>query len=304
MSKRAKASLLMVLSAMSFAAMQIVIAKSAAGIPLFEQLFFRNLFAAGGAYISVRRQGHRLMGKPENRKLLVLRSAMGYLGMICLFYASAHAAQGDVAVMNKMSPFIVTLLAVVFLREKVARYQVAALALAFAGAAVVSNPTFQSELFPIFVALLSALFSGMAYTAVGALKGREAPGVVVFFFSACSTLLSMVIMIPDFVVPTLVQLLQLVLIGLFALGGQVTLTLSYAMARASEVSIFNYSGILFSMLFSALFLSQPVKASSAFGAVLVILAGIVTLIGQKRAEARGAGGDNIAKLHKTIYKKL
>ena len=61
---------------------------------------------------------------------------------------------------------------------------------------------------------------------------------------------------------------------------------------------------LFSMLFSALFLSQPVKASSAFGAVLVILAGIVTLIGQKRAEARGAGGDNIAKLHKTIYKKL
>ena len=127
---------------------------------------------------------------------------------------------------------------------------------------------------------------------------------MVFFFSACSTLLSMVIMIPDFVVPTLVQLLQLVLIGLFALGGQVTLTLSYAMARASEVSIFNYSGILFSMLFSALFLSQPVKASSAFGAVLVILAGIVTLIGQKRAEARGAGGDNIAKLHKTIYKKL
>ncbi len=289
MSKRLKASLLMVLSAMSFSAMQVVIAKSAAGIPLFEQLFFRNLFAAGGAYVTVRRQGHSLMGKPENRRLLIFRSVAGYLGMICLFYASAHAAQGDVAVMNKMSPFIVTLLAVVFLRERVAGYQAAALLLAFAGAAVVSNPTFSSDLFPIFVALLSALFSGAAYTAVGALKGREAPGVVVFFFSLFSTLASLVIMVPDFVVPSPVELLLLVLIGLFALGGQVALTWSYSMASASEVSIFNYSGILFSMLFSGLFLGQAVKASSAAGAALVILAGIITLAGQKRSEGRGEG---------------
>lgn len=292
MSKRIKASLLMVLSAMSFSAMQIVIAKSAAGIPLFEQLFFRNLFAAGGAYISVRKQGHRLMGKPENRRLLVLRSLMGYLGMICLFYASAHAAQGDVAVMNKMSPFIVTLLAVVFLREKVAHYQVAALVLALAGAVVVSNPTFQSEVFPVFVALLSALFSGIAYTMVGALKGREAPSVIVFFFSICSTLISMVVMAPGFVVPTLEQLLLLVLIGLFALGGQVALTWSYTMANVSEVSIFNYSGIVFSMLFSGLFLGERLKVSSVAGAILVVLAGGITLIGQKRSE--GTDGEKVS----------
>lgn len=297
MSRRMKASLLMVLSAMSFSAMQIVIAKSAAGIPLFEQLFFRNLFAAGGAYISVRKQGHRLMGKPENRRLLVLRSLMGYLGMICLFYASAHGAQGDVAVMNKMSPFIVTLLAVVFLREKVAHYQVAALLLALIGAVVVSDPTFQSEVFPIFVALLSALFSGIAYTMVGALKGREAPSVVVFFFSICSTLISMAVMAPGFVVPTGEQLLLLVLIGLFALGGQVALTWSYAMANASEVSIFNYSGIVFSMLFSGLFLGERLKASSVAGGILVVLAGVITLIGQKRSEGTD-GGTGIVNMHK------
>lgn len=297
MSRRMKASLLMVLSAMSFSAMQIVIAKSAAGIPLFEQLFFRNLFAAGGAYISVRKQGHRLMGKPENRRLLVLRSLMGYMGMICLFYASAHGAQGDVAVMNKMSPFIVTLLAVVFLREKVAHYQVAALLLALIGAVVVSDPTFQSEVFPIFVALLSALFSGIAYTMVGALKGREAPSVVVFFFSICSTLISMAVMAPGFVVPTGEQLLLLVLIGLFALGGQVALTWSYAMANASEVSIFNYSGIVFSMLFSGLFLGERLKASSVAGGILVVLAGVITLIGQKRSEGTD-GGTGIVNMHK------
>lgn len=282
MSKHVKASLLMIVSAMYFSAMQIAIACSAAHIPLFEQLFFRNLFAAIVAFIGVCRQKERPFGKAANRKLLLLRSAAGYLGMVCLFYASAHAAQGDVAVMNKMSPFLVTLLAVLFLREKVTLYQVGALVLAMIGAVIVSNPTFHSELFPIFVAFLSALFSGIAYTAVGALRGREKPCVVVFFFSFFSTVLTAALMISDFVVPSIEDLGMLILIGLFALGGQITLTQSYAMEDASQVSIFNYSGILFSMAFGLLFLGQSVKHSSVVGGALVILAGLITFLGQAK----------------------
>ena len=73
---------------------------------------------------------------------------------------------------------------------------------------------------------------------------------------------------------------MLVMIGVFALGGQMTLTHSYAMANASEVSVFNYSGILFSIIFGFLFLGQRIKASSVAGAALVILAGLITLSGQ------------------------
>lgn len=282
MSNRVKGALFMILSAASFSGMQILIAKSAQGIPLFEQLFFRNLFAAVFAYIGVRRQKQNPFGKPENRKLLVLRSLMGYLGMVCLFYATARAAQGDVAVINKTSPFIVTLLAVIFLKEKVRRYQAAALILAFSGAVLVSNPSFQSNLFPIFVALLSAVFSGVAYTLVSALKGRESPNVVVFFFSSFSTMVTAFIMVKDFVIPSPVQLLMLIGIGIFALGGQMFLTHSYAMAEASQVSIFNYSGILFSMLFGYLFLGQYVSVSSAAGAALVFSAGVLVLWGQRK----------------------
>ena len=175
MSNRTKASLLMVASAALFAVVQLLIAASADGIPLYEQLFFRNLFSGVFAYFSAKKLGMNPLGKPENRKLLLLRSVMGYLGMVCLFYASAKAAQGDVAVMTTMSPFIVTLLAVLFLGEKPVCYQVVALVLSFSGALVVSNPTFNSDWFPLFMAFLCAVFSGVAYTVIGALKGREAP---------------------------------------------------------------------------------------------------------------------------------
>lgn len=134
MSRFGKGALLMILSALGFSAMQIAIAKTAQGIPLFEQLFFRNLFACIAAFVSLRRKNLAAFGKRENRGLLVFRSAAGYAGMIALFYASGHAAQGDVAIINKMSPFVVTVLACLFLKEKFTAYQGVALGLAFGGA--------------------------------------------------------------------------------------------------------------------------------------------------------------------------
>lgn len=117
--------------------------------------FFRNLFACIAAFVSLRRKNLAAFGKRENRGLLVFRSAAGYAGMIALFYASGHAAQGDVAIINKMSPFVVTVLACLFLKEKFTAYQGVALGLAFGGALLVSNPTFQSHWFPVAVAMLA-----------------------------------------------------------------------------------------------------------------------------------------------------
>ena len=50
--------------------------------------------------------------------LLFGRSFFGFLGLITLFYASSHAAQGDVTILNKTSPIWVTILAVIFMKEK------------------------------------------------------------------------------------------------------------------------------------------------------------------------------------------
>lgn len=69
MSRFGKGALLMILSALGFSAMQIAIAKTAQGIPLFEQLFFRNLFACIAAFVSLRRKKSGSLwqaGKPRS----------------------------------------------------------------------------------------------------------------------------------------------------------------------------------------------------------------------------------------------
>ncbi|MFI3226738.1 MAG: DMT family transporter [Clostridia bacterium] len=284
MDNKLKGIVFMCCSALAFASMQALVALTADTVPLFEQLFFRNLIATLVAFISVYKNKLPLLGTKGNRKVLILRSLNGYLGMITLFYASANANQGDVAIINKMSPFIVTILAFLFLKEKITKYQVIGLLVAFGGAFFVANPQFNSNLFPIFVAILSAFFSGFAYTFLGLLKGREHPAVIIFFFSAFSTIFTAPVMMLDFVLVPPKTFLLLLCIGLSAALGQICLTYAYSCSKASEVSIYNYSGIIFSMILGYIFLEQAVPSTSSIGAILVIISALIVYFGNRYDE--------------------
>ena len=284
MNQKTKGILLMMLSALAFSSMQIIIATTADTIPLFEQLFFRNLVATIVTYFSIKKLKLNILGEKKNRKVLVARSIFGYLGMITVFYSTANAAQGDVAIINKMSPFIVTILAFLFLKENITKYQIIGLLVAFTGAFFVSNPSFNSDVFPLFIAFLSAVFSGIAYTLVGSLKGKEHPSIIIFFFSFFSTMVTIPLMISEFIVPSLKDFILLICIGLFAFMGQHCLTFAYSYAKASEVSIYNYSGIIFSMILGFIFLNQPIKITAVIGGILVIIAGLIVFLGNKRKE--------------------
>ena len=63
--------------------------------------------------------GGSLFGTREHQPLLFMRSFFGFMGFITMFYASAHAHQGDVTTLMKLSPFLITLWAAIFLKEKI-----------------------------------------------------------------------------------------------------------------------------------------------------------------------------------------
>ena len=272
--EKQKGIILMLLSALSFAAMQVVV-KLTREIPTMEQIFVRNLFILIAAFFIIRRKRGSLYGPLHYQPQLFGRSLFGFLGLITLFYASSHAAQGDVTVLNKLSPVFVTLLAVLFMHEKLPKIQIPALALSVLGAFIVFRPSFSSNPFPLFMALLSALTSGVAYTFLGYFKDKVDGLTVIMHFSTFSAVASLPFMLMDFVMPDLGQFLLLLLIGVFGSLGQAFITYAYRYAPASEISIYNYSGILFSLLLGFLILGEPVKGSSVFGGALVAAASLM-----------------------------
>ena len=286
MSERTKGAVLMCTSAFLFSAMQIPISLSVTTIPIMEQVFFRNIVTLILSFILIMRSGGSLFGTKKNQPLLFVRSAFGFLGLITQFYAVAHANQGDVSTMMKLSPFMITLWAAIFLKEKIRKVQVPALLIAFLGAAFVANPAFNSNLFPLFMAFLCAFFSSVSYTLLAYFKNKVDGMTIIMHFSTFCVLACIPFMIFDFVMPTFKELLLLLLIGVFGGFGQIALTYAYRLATAAEISIYNYSGIVFSIILGYVFLGEVLDVTSVIGCALVIIAALITYIFSGKKTAR------------------
>ena len=281
MNLRYKGILYMILSALSFAAMQVVVHLSKE-IPTMEQIFARNFFILIVAFFVIRKKKGSFYGEKKYQLGLFGRSFFGFLGLITLFYASSHAAQGDVTILNKLSPIFVTILAVVTMKEKLPLIQIPALLLSLIGAFIVFQPNFQSNPLPLIMALLSAVSSGVAYTLLGYFKDKVDGMTVIMHFSTFSAVASLPFMIQNFVMPDARQFLLLILIGVFGSLGQAFITYAYRYAPASEISIYNYSGIIFSMLLGYFILGEPITRSSVIGGICVASASLIVFIYTRR----------------------
>ena len=245
MSNKNQAVLLMLLQGFVFSLMQVIVNLTASNIGTIQQVFFRNLISLFIAWGLLKHKKLPLFGPKEYRWPLRARSFFGFVATIMLFYASAHARQADVSLLNRTSPIWVCLLAMIFLKEKINKGEVGAIILCCIGAFVAMQPSFDSNILPLLLALLSSLGCGMAYTMITFCSGHVNPLSVIFHFSLFSTLAAGVMMIPSFVVPTWQEFGMLCFIGVLGGTGQIALTYAYQKAPASEVSIYDYAGIIF-----------------------------------------------------------
>ena len=283
---KTRAVALMLLSSLCFSIMRIFVKLSAGEVGTFEQTFFRNLISLFIALGMARRAKLDIRQEFRNGKWAIWgRSVFGFLGVALLFYATANARQMDVAMLNKSAPVFVTLVAALLLKEKLNFVKIASVAVCLVGAYVAMQPSFDSNPLPLLAALATAMVSGVAYTMVAYCKNLMHPAAVVLHFSMFSTACSAVLMLPTFTLPRPGTLLLLVCIGVFAAGGQMFLTYAYQLAPATEVSIYQYSGVVFNAVLGFLVLGEGLTVRSVLGA-LIILGAIFWVFIYNRRQAR------------------
>lgn len=282
-SNRVKATFFMLLSAAAISFKQVFIGSVSHDVSLFEQLVVANITTALISYVLLKRKKVvHVLGNRRNWPILLFRSATGFVSMWLMFYATSRGNQGEVAILSKLSPFIVILCAMFFLNENVKPYQVLSLVVAFAGALVTSDPRFTGISLPNLAAFGCSFFAGISYFLIGKLKNKEDSEVIVFFFAVFTTAVSAMFCIFDFSVPNCRDMLLLLAVSAFSAIGQLGLTIAYSLANASEVSVYNYFGIPCSMVLGYLILNQDVKASTLIGSFLVIGSGIASFVGDSR----------------------
>ena len=244
-----KGMIMIILSAFFFACMNVSV-RLAGDLPSVEKSFFRNLVAAVFAAIILCK--NRTAPKVDKKYWgpLVLRCVCGTLGILCNFYAIDHLLVADASILNKLSPFFAIIFSFLLLKEKIKPAQAACVALAFIGCLFVVKPGFHNAaLIPALIGVCGGLGAGIAYTMVRVLGTHGVKGpVIVFYFSFFSCLSVVPWMVFHFTPMSMKQLVTLLMAGLFAAGGQFTITAAYTYAPAGKISIFDYSQIIFATL--------------------------------------------------------
>lgn len=274
---------MIILSALCFAVMNMFV-KLSGDIPSIQKSFFRNLIAAIIAFSFLIKSGYGFRVKKENIGLLLGRSICGTIGIIANFYAVDHLLLADASIIQKLSPFFVIIFSYFLLKENVNLVQIFSIFVAFIGALFVVKPSFASPSFvPSLVAMIGAMGAGMAYTMVRMLSQRGVKGPqIVFYFSLFSCVCVVPYLIFDFHVMSLQQTCYLLLAGIAAAGGQFSVTAAYSYAAGKDISLFDYSQVVFAAILGFFVFGQIPDLYSWLGYALIFLVTVYMFFKQKK----------------------
>lgn len=281
---KTKGILFILCSAFCFALMNAFV-RLAGDLPAIQKSFFRNAVAFCFALIVLLRQKGGFWWEKGNLPLLLVRAGFGTIGILCNYYAIDHLLLSDASMLNKLSPFAAILFSMWFLHEKVNPVQAIAILTAFGGALCIIKPSFNLvEFFPALVGLCGGIAAGAAYTAVRALSQRGERGAyIVFFFSGFSCLSVVPWLLFHAVPMTGMQLVYLLGAGFAAAGGQFSITAAYANAPAREISVFDYSQVVFAAILGFFLFGQIPDWLSVLGYCIICGVSVAMFCYNRRA---------------------
>ena len=270
MKEKQQGILFIILAGFFFASMSFFVRLSG-DLPTMEKAFFRNAVAVLVAAFMLARTKEGFHVQKGSWPDLLMRSFFGTVGLICNFYAVDHMNIADANILNKLSPFFAILMSYFILKEKANKVEWACVVVAFIGAVFVVKPAFNMQFVNALIGVVGGLGAGIAYTFVRKLgkKGERGP-IIVMVFSTFSCLCTLPFLIVEFQPMKAVQLLCLLMAGVSAAGGQIFITKAYTKAPAKEISVFDYTQVLFAALLGFVFFGQIPDWMSLVGYLIII----------------------------------
>ncbi|OFZ48259.1 MAG: hypothetical protein A2381_08475 [Bdellovibrionales bacterium RIFOXYB1_FULL_37_110] len=238
-------------------------------MPSSEIVFFRGVFSLVIiASVMIYRHDSFVAG---DKKMLITRGIFGGLGLLTFFYTISKMKLGDASILLQMAPVFVILFARVFLKEPIPKSFYLIILLALTGAIFVIKPTFENLIsFPAITGISSAVFAAAAYISIRKLGIHHSPFLITCYFIGGSILFSIPLMIPAFKIPTLSEILYLLMIGVFSAFGQICLTRAYQLEKAGIVSIIGFSAVIHHGLWGYLAFGELLDVYSIIGGTLIL----------------------------------
>jgi drug/metabolite transporter (DMT)-like permease len=267
-------------SVVLFAGMTLCVKLLGQEIPSGQTIFARGIISAVVlALIAWRTEGLHLL-KTRNWRAHALRSLSGTISMFCLFAAVTMIPLADVTAITFTAPMFLTILAMLFLGERIHRFRWTALGFGFLGVLIMIGPHLsfaEGTSVGAIAALGNAIFSAIAMVFLRSMSGREHAITITFYFSLTFMVCAALTALQGWPTPTAAQWLLIVSAGLFGVFGQLLMTYSYRYAEASAIAPLDYSNMIMAVIIGYVFFAEIPSLSVWIGAPLVVGAGLIIL---------------------------
>jgi len=267
-------------SVVVFAGMMACVKLLGQEIPAGQTIFVRGVISVLALALIAWSTGRPHLLKTRNLRSHALRSISGTLAMFCLFVALTMIPFAEVTAITFTAPMFLTILAMLFLGERIHAFRWTALGIGFLGVLIMVGPHLSfgdGQSMGMLAALGNAVLSAIAMMFLRQMSAGEHAITITFYFSltfmACAALTA----IQGWPMPTAAQWVLIVLAGLFGVFGQLLMTYSYRYAEASTIAPLDYSNLIMAVTLGYLLFGEIPSLSVWIGAPLVVAAGLVIL---------------------------
>ena len=242
--------------------------KELAHLGTFQLVFLRSVVSLVLCVAYLKTRGISLLG--NNRRWLILRGVMGMLGLAGFFHTVRHIPLASATVIQYFSPVFTVLLALVFLNERVRKWQWLFLGLALVGIVMVKgfDPRVPWAMWGL--GLMSACMAAVAYLATMKCRDTDHPVGVVIWFHMLAVPVMGTLSLPAWTPMVGGEWMLALAIGVLSIAAQVLMTVALHNEDAGMVMPFKYLGAVLALAIGWWGYGEDMSTLSLCGMGLVV----------------------------------
>jgi drug/metabolite transporter (DMT)-like permease len=273
-----------------FSIQDIIIKYFSGDYSVLQIVFVRGLIAMALLLLLFRLMRERIALVSKRPFMMLCRGLMGFSSYTCYYLAVAAMPLAEVASITFTMPLFVTAMSALILRESVGIRRWAAVIIGFVGVLIMLSPSGEFNGLAVIFAFLAAI-TYASQTILTRFLGSHDHALTIafnaiFVFTAVSGVLSLAMLSDiisitsshpslaffgrDWVMPAGFDLLLMLVIGFIAAIGFYCLSQAYVVSEASAIAPFEFTYILWAVVFGYLFWQEVPGFTTLIGILVLV----------------------------------